>query len=139
MIYKTDTLIYFSDLKCTNMLINKEVIQKFGLDYKDIINSLNNEDSNDLSWFIKTERDIPENLRNSILSLKAYFKLDSKENLCCYFNLELLEGKELTKKENKIIIDYLEGQISDGWGENGFYYDDFLIIVNDYLEEVEDE
>lgn len=135
MIYKSNTLIYLNDIKYT---INKEIIQKLDSDCNDVINSLNNDD-NDLSWFIKTERSISEDLRNSILSLKAYFKLDPEENLCCYFNLELLDRKELTKKENEIIINYLKGQISDGWGENGFYYNDFLIIVDDHLEEVKDE
>jgi hypothetical protein len=47
-------------------------------------------------------------------------ELSIKENGICHMYVKVYE--ELTQKDKEYVLDYIKGQISDGWGEGNFDY-----------------
>lgn len=63
---------------------------------------------------------------------------DDKRELTIYMYLKVEAKKELSEEETYSLLDYISGQLSDGWGENfSVHYDKYTTFLIDDISKLE--
>lgn len=89
---------------------------------KEVYNWLSNDDIDGINWSWNSNN-IVEYISNVSLKKKiSDIQLYLNKNGTCRFFVEVLE--ELSEVDKKLIINFIKGQLSDGWGEGNFDYED---------------
>lgn len=89
---------------------------------KEVYNWLSNDDIDGINWSWNSNN-IVEYISNVGLKKKiSDIQLYLNKNGTCRFFVEVLE--ELSEVDKNLIINFIKGQLSDGWGEGNFDYED---------------
>lgn len=89
---------------------------------KEVYNWLSNDDIDGINWSWNSNN-IVEYISNVSLKKKiSDIQLYLNKNGTCRFFVGVLE--ELSEADKNLIINFIKGQLSDGWGEGNFDYED---------------